>query len=377
MPERPFSVISTPETLQDILPALAAADSLAVDTEADSLFRYQERVCLLQISTREADYIVDPLALRELSPLIEVLQGRELLFHGSDYDLSGLFRDFGLRASSIFDTQIASWLLGYGQPSLASLCETRLGVVLEKAHQKDDWGQRPLPLSMLEYAREDTRYLHSLVDQLQGELRDKGWQDAAEEEFARLASKDFTRRPFDPEGWFWLKGAQDLSPDGYPALRALYLWRDQQAKMRNVPHFKIVQNSDMLTLAERRPKTWKDLQGLRLPPALVNRQGQDWLRIIANAPPAQAPALPSKRPAPSAEERERLSRLKTWRDETAKRLDLDPTLVATSGFLENVLKQCPQSREELAALPDARAWRLRRFGDSLLAVVQGWKRPSA
>lgn len=367
--ERPLSIITTQEELARILPRLEAADSLAVDTEADSLYRYAERVCLVQLSTRAEDFILDPLALKDLSALRPVYAAKELIFHAADYDINGLARDFGLRATRVFDTLLATWLLEGGQISLANLVEARLKITLSKAHQKDDWGRRPLPPSMLDYAREDTRHLHALADQLRPALAARGLDDAAEEEFARLCQKEPRRASFDPEGWSGLKGALDLAPAAYPALRALYLWRDEEARRRDLPPFKVLQNSELFLLAERRPKSPVEVQRLRLPVGAVSRYASLWVRLIAEAPAVSLPPPPPSRPRPSPEERALLDKLRAWRDTTAAALQLDSTVVSNTAFLEQIVRQKPRSLDDLSALPDARAWRIRRFGAQLLALV--------
>ncbi len=150
--------------LADLLPKLRAAQWLALDTEADSLHAYPEKVCLIQISTADGDVLVDPLAPIKLDSLFEVFNGRELIFHAADYDLRLLEKHHQFRPSAIFDTMLAARLLGERQFGLSALAEKFLGVRLDKGAQKADWAQRPLTEKMEIYARNDTRHLKPLAD---------------------------------------------------------------------------------------------------------------------------------------------------------------------------------------------------------------------
>src|SRR3954469_16605168 len=145
---------------------LQAASWVSVDTEADSLHAYPEKVCLIQISTTEGDRLVDPLAEMDINPLLDSLAGRELIFHAADYDLRLLRKHHDFTPSEIFDTMLASRLLGERQFGLGSLVEKYLGVKLDKGPQKADWAQRPLTARMEEYARNDTRHLKTLEEKL-------------------------------------------------------------------------------------------------------------------------------------------------------------------------------------------------------------------
>jgi ribonuclease D len=179
-------VIDTDTKLATFLTALSPAGWLALDTEADSLHAYPEKVCLIQISTVAGDRLIDPLAKINLEPLLAALAGHELIMHGSDYDLRLLRKHHGFVPRAIFDTMLAARLLGERQFGLSSLVEKFLGAKLDKASQKADWARRPLTERMETYARNDTRHLKPLSDRLKLELGQKnrlGWH---QESCARL-----------------------------------------------------------------------------------------------------------------------------------------------------------------------------------------------
>jgi Ribonuclease D len=147
-------MIQTDAQLAELLPKLEAVDRIAVDTEADSLHCYFEKLCLIQISLPGHDYLVDPLAEMDLAPLAQKLTGKEIVLQGADFDLRLLRRSIGFVATGVFDTVIAARLLGIRSFSLAALVETFFGVTLAKGSQKANWARRPLPQHMAEYADE-------------------------------------------------------------------------------------------------------------------------------------------------------------------------------------------------------------------------------
>ena len=167
-------MIDTQEKLAAFLPVVNAAAWLAIDTEADSLHAYPEKVCLIQISTAAGDRLIDPLADMDITPFLAALAGRELIFHAADYDLRLLKKHHDFVPTEIFDTMLAARLLGEKQFGLGALVEKFLGVKLDKGPQKADWAQRPLTPRMEIYARNDTRFLKTLEEKLRAELTAKG-----------------------------------------------------------------------------------------------------------------------------------------------------------------------------------------------------------
>src|ERR1043166_2237978 len=208
-------MIDTEQKLQSFLPTLHEASWVAVDTEADSLHAYPEKVCLIQISTVSGDKIIDPLAGFSIDPLLDALSGHQLLMHGADYDLRLLRNHHESVPSAIFDTMLAARLLGVRRFSLSHLVETYLGVKLEKGPQKANWALRPLTERMERYARNDTHYLKPLADRLREDLRAKGRLAWQEESCAQLVEDCTEQAPADMDSVWRLKGSHLL---GRPAL---------------------------------------------------------------------------------------------------------------------------------------------------------------
>jgi len=207
-------VIDTEEKLSELLPMLRAASWVAVDTEADSLHAYPEKVCLIQISTPAGEELVDPLAGFDLAPLLAALSGRELIMHGADYDLRLLEKHHRFIPSSVFDTMLAARLIGERQFGYSSLVEKYLGVKLEKGPQKANWARRPLTERMAKYARNDTRYLRPLEDRLRGELISLGRLEWHQEACTRLIFECAQPRPEDEDRQWRVKGSAALGRGG-------------------------------------------------------------------------------------------------------------------------------------------------------------------
>ena len=358
--------------LERALERVAAQPVVAVDTEADSLHSYFDKVCLIQISVPGEDLIVDPLQKLDLSRFGEMLADRATtkVLHGADYDLRILNRDFGFTVGNVVDTMIAAQLLGHEGIGLAALLDRYFGVKVDKSHQRADWSMRPLPPDMLEYAATDTRHLIALAAKVREELQALGRWDWAMEEFARLETIRFTDRDEADEPFRRLKGLGAFDRRSLAIVRALHEWRDVLARAADRPPFKIIGNDMILEVARARPASAADLAKLKpLSNYHRNRYGRDLLRVVRDALALPENALPEKGESRTwmrdKQLEARVNKLKAVRDRTAKELKIDPavlaprhvlTAVATSGSLE---------------VPAMREWQKRVVGDALLGALDG------
>ncbi|ACG73488.1 3'-5' exonuclease [Anaeromyxobacter sp. K] len=273
---RPSPVfVSDPDALSRLLDALAGERVLALDTESNSFHVYRERVCLLQLSTRAQDFVVDPISV-DVRPLGEILcDGREVVLHGADYDVRCLHREYGWRIPRLFDTMIAARRLGRPGLGLSALVEAHFGVRLSKAFQRSDWGRRPLTPDQLAYAALDTHFLLPLFDLLTGELATRGALEEAWKESQRIASVVARERVFDPEGWRRIKGSRELDAPGKAVLRALWIAREDRARASDRPPFKVLGEPAMLEIARRRPATREALAAIPgVTPSVLGRMGE-------------------------------------------------------------------------------------------------------
>lgn len=244
------AVTDTEAKLHTLLPKLRAARWIALDTEADSLHAYPEKLCLMQISTEGVDALIDPLARLDVTPVLKVFHDHELIMHGSDYDLRLLKKTFDFTPTRIFDTMLAARLLGCKQLGLQSLVHHYLGVTLEKGPQKADWARRPLTQRMADYARNDTRFLKPLADMLTAELKEKGRLDWHKETCARFIEDCAVMPTSNPDLDWRVKGTHLLGPRELAVVREIWLWRETEAVEANRPPFFVMMPETMVELAQ-------------------------------------------------------------------------------------------------------------------------------
>ncbi len=271
--------------LEALLADVKREPSVALDTESNSFHVYRERVCLLQISTRRSDWVVDPLAI-DIRPLGEVLtDGREVVLHGADYDVRCLKREYAWSFPHLFDTMAAARRLGLPALGLSALVESHFGVRLSKQHQRSDWGRRPLTGEQIRYASSDTHFLLRLHERLLGDLRERGLEKEAREEFRRIASVEPRPKVFDPDGYRRLRAARELDAGGRAILKALYAARETRASDIDRPPFKVLGEQAMVEIARRRPRTEEELACIPgITPQVMRRIGDLILAALEASP---------------------------------------------------------------------------------------------
>lgn len=331
-------MIDSEQKLTAFLPVLRAADWVAVDTEADSLHAYPEKVCLIQVSTVSGDKLVDPLARLNLDPLLDALSGHELIMHGADYDLRLLRKHHEFVPSAIFDTMLAARLLGLQQFGLSHLVEQYLGVKLEKGPQKANWAMRPLTERMERYARNDTHYLKSLADRLKAELEAKGRLPWQQESCARLILDSTAERTPDMDSVWRVKGCHLLERPALAILRELWQWREAEAIGANRPPFFVLSHQALIDIAAAAVAA-KPIEPF-LPRHISDRRRSGLLNAIARgqglSPDHHPRPLRRISRRPSEGEKRRFVELQRHRDAHAARLSIDPTLIASRGVLSDL-----------------------------------------
>ena len=337
-------MIQTDAQLKELLPQLEAVDRVAVDTEADSLHCYFEKLCLIQISIPGHDYLVDPLAGVDLGALADVLTKKEIVLQGADFDLRLLRRSVGFVATRVFDTVIAARLLGIRSFSLAALVEKFFGVTLPKGSQKANWARRPLPKPMAEYAMNDTHYLLPLAEKLEAGLRDRGRLDWFRQSCQRALEQAAVQRSRDDEEPWRISGAGKLGGRACAILRELWHWRDQEAQAVDRPAFHILQNHLLLRAAEQfaagetpdyRHFSPRRRHGFR-------EAAERGLRLSES----EWPLRPKRRGTRPTREMERAAEeLRRRRDAVADEHGVEPSLIAPRGAIDAVVadESCRES----------------------------------
>ena len=375
------NVIASNTGLSELLKKIDPADRVALDTEADSLHSYKEKLCLIQISVPSAvtlsdaersrgtassallrdgkpalptcggyvaaptslgitvrsvcDFIVDPLGNLDSEPLRHALQPKEIVLHGADYDLRMLRRGLNFTAVRIFDTVIAARLLGIREFSLAALVKRFFGVELHKHSQKADWAMRPLPPRMIKYALNDVHYLLPLAAKLEEDLdrlHRREWFRQSCERAIEVAS---TSRERSQDELWRISGAGALEPRTGAVLRALWQWREKEAEMADRPPFHILQNHELLKAAESftsgRVPDYKHFSA---------RRRQTFCEVARSAlelPQSEWPVMRRRSTTrPTADIVRRAEQLRAQRDKSAGQLELEPPFVASRGTLEAI-----------------------------------------
>src|SRR6195256_46904 len=359
------------------LTEISNVKELALDTEGASFHRFLDRIYLLQISTREESAIIDPLPIGSPAKLGQLLQSKsvEVVFHDADYDLRLLHQDYGWHVTNIFDTRIASQLLGIKSFGLAALLEQFFDVKLDKKHQRADWSMRPLTPDMLEYAAQDTRYLLQLKDHMTGELERRGRLHWAQEEFARLEGTRWEAEE-SMEGFLRLKGARDLSRRELAVLREVANWRDTVAAQLDRATFRVMGNEVLFELARTTPRSVAELSAIKgMPKGMIERAGGDIVAAVRRgmeAPEAELPKFPrGQRWNKDRDFDDRVARLKSVRDAAATRLELDPGVLCSRERLESIARSGAKGVEELAAVPGLRGWQIEEMGEGVVRALAG------
>jgi ribonuclease D len=341
-------VITAARELADLVTELHAHKRVAIDTEADSLHCYREKLCLLQISVPGRDAIVDPLADVDLAPLRDALTNKEIVLHGADYDLRLLRRNMDFVPQRIFDSVIAARLVGIREFSLAALVKKYFDIELTKGSQKANWAQRPLSARMAEYAINDTRYLLSLAEHLEKELNSRNRMEWFLQSCQRALEQAAIDRERDVDEAWRISGAGALHGRAYPVLRELWNWREKEAEAVDRPPFHILQNRELLHSAERfaagESPDFKHFSDRR------RRAFREAAERAMQMPEKDWPVRPRRSGTrATAEVIKRIEQLRRNRDHAARDLQIESSFIASRGVLETIAAD--QTRADALLVP--------------------------
>jgi ribonuclease D len=351
---------------------LSGAKIIGIDVESDSMFHYKEKVCLIQISAPDVNILIDALSIKNLSPLLPVFSDPNIckVFHGADYDIRSLYRDFGVEINSLFDTQIAAKFLGMMQTGLSSCLESKFGVAMEKKYQKKDWSIRPLPKEMLQYAVKDTYYLISLARTFKKELKTKERLSWVEEECELLSR--VRPSPPRPEPLFQrFKGASRLAPRSLAVLEGILKWREDRAMKKDVPPFKILGNHQILELVDKKPIKKEDLECLS--PKQIDRLAKsllDTIQVALAIPDEKLPVFPKeKKQRQSSNVLKKIDALKKWREKYGEKSGLDPSILCPNSLIQSISLMNFCTIQELDRLVEMRNWQKEIFGKEVCTLL--------
>jgi ribonuclease D len=369
-----YTIITTHAQLATHVEQLQKHKHIAVDLEADSLYHFREKVCLVQIAAQNLNIVIDPLQIKDLTALKPLFNNRDIqkVIHGADYDIRSLFRDFKITVNNLFDTQLACRFLGMNETSLEAVIRRWFNVSLNKKYQRKDWSKRPLPEEMIAYAAEDVQYLVPLASKIISKLEKMGrvsWVMEECEYLSKVRPASNDTKPF-----LQFKGAGNLDPHSLAILEALLQLRRKIARKKDKPLFKVIQNKSLLNLSVEKPHSIKRLENMAtLSPNQIKMYGQQFLDAIGTAmqlPSESLPKYPRKKAPPMAPQvGKRVKALKDWRDSQAKKLKIDPALLFTNALIGTIAVKNPTTLRAISKLKDMKNWQKREFGREIIAIL--------
>jgi len=367
--------VNVPPMLRKMTSDLMHAPRVAVDTESNSLFAYHEQTCLIQFSIPGVDYLLDPLALPDLSCLAPLFASPtiEKVFHAGEYDIICLKRDFDFTFDHLFDTMIAARILGRTAVGLASMLEEQFGLELDKKYQRANWGLRPLPAEMLAYARLDSYYLLDLRDRLDMELQEAGRRHLAQEDFRRLCATPVPASENGESIWR-VAGGAELTPRQAAVLSELCHYRDEVAQRRNTPRFKVLSNDVLAEIALTCPLTSEELgETAGVTSRITDQHSKGLLEAVARGLQAAEIFRPH---AHRRDDRlqSRLDLLRTWRKNIGQEAKVESDVILPRDELEAIALADPKNLEELSPLMAHLPWRFETYGDQILAAMHPRKK---
>ncbi len=371
----PASIVNSPETYQQMLAHLATQDTIAIDTESNSLHAYHERVCLIQLSSSTSDFLLDPFVLDNLNELGDLFARSDIqkVFHAGDYDIGCLKRDFDLTFHNVYDTMLAATALAEPNLGFAALVEKYFGIVLDKKYQRANWGERPLKAEMLSYAQCDSHFLIPLRDTLLPQLEASNRLRLVLEEgegMARLV------KPLEQhiEDIWRVKGAQDLTAEALSLLDALNHARELIASKRDVPPFKVFSDRALIEIAQTQPHY---IQELSLLPSLsenqVRRYGIQLMQTIEAWREKPQKVNPRRNHRLSDAEMKRRDALSNWRKQTGLNEGLPSNAIISRELLERLAHVEISNINELEQAMKYFPYRYERYGEAIFQVLERTK----
>lgn len=362
-----YLYIDDPASLTGLCAKLEGKPWLAVDTEFMRERTYYPELCLVQVATDDVVACIDPLALKDLKPLLTVLLDTRTVkvLHAARQDLEIFFHLAGKVPSPVFDTQVAGRFLGLPeQAGYGAAVQTLLGITLDKSHARTDWARRPISPAALDYAADDVRHLRTLYHKILEELAARGRAAWAEPELKALTEEKLYRP--DPEGaWHRVRGVHRLKPKTVALVRALAAWRERTAMSENRPRQWILKDEALMDVAKQLPANLADLAAVRgVGESLAKRHGTELLKMLKEGGD-QAEAERAPREAPLKPEQEALvDALYALLRLKAAKADVSAVSIASRAELERLVR----GERELPLLQD---WRLEMAGRELLEFLDG------
>jgi ribonuclease D len=371
-----YKMIGSHHELENFVRIIETKKVVGVDLEADSMYHFKEKVCLIQMAAPNINVLIDPLAIKDLSLLKPIFEKSDIckIFHGADYDVRSLYRDFSITIDNLFDTELASRFLGFPESGLEAVLKKKFNVTLDKKYQRKDWSRRPLPRDMIAYAAEDVRYLLPLAESLKAELDEKnrlGWVYEECEHLSKVRPNSVNNQPL----YLNFKGAGKLDSRSLAVLEALLDYRREIARRKDKPLFKIFGNRSLFELAGKKPLNLKQLEKTgALSARQIRMYGRGLLTVMQDAMSLSADELPvyprKKARRVSLAVNGRIKALRIWRDKQVQKLAIDPALICSKALISAIAVQRPLKLSELASIKEMKNWQRKEFGREIVRVLK-------
>jgi ribonuclease D len=370
-----YKFIESDAELKSVCSDLLKEKIISVDLEADSMHCFKEKICLIQIASAKQAFLVDPFEIKKMSPFIALLENDRIIkvFHGADFDIRSLDRDYQARVNNLFDTEIACRFLGIKERGLAALLKKNFDVDVDKKFQKADWGKRPFKLDMVEYSVGDVAYLTRLHDIIHQKLATNGRLLWAQEEFelqTRVRYENNHALPLFKK----FKGAGKMDNRSLAVLENLLQVRVSIAQQKDQPLFKIFSSSSLMTLAQSKPLAIDHILKIRaLSPKQADMYGHLCVKAIVKAMEMKHQDLPSypktRRPKKDVKVQERIERLKKMREKLSDSIGIEPGFLLNNAMIGSIAFENPATREDLLKIDHVRHWQVEALGENILSTL--------
>ncbi len=370
-----YKFIESESELENICHKLLEEKIIGVDLEADSMHCFKEKICLIQIATAKQAFLIDPFEFKEISPFLKVLENHDTIkvFHGADFDIRSLDRDYHTRVNNLFDTEIACRFLGIKERGLGALLKRYFTVDSNKKYQKANWSKRPFSQGMVEYSVMDVAFLTKLYETILQQLVDKGRLSWAKEEFEiqeEVRYEDNHQSPLFKK----FKGAGKIENRSLAVLENLLQLRMQIAEKKDQPLFKIMSNSSLIAMANEKPETIDQILKIRaLSPRQSDMYGKFCVEAIMKAMDLEQDKLPlypkSKRPKRDVEVQNRIKQLKKMREKLSSSMGIEPGFLLNNAVISSIALTMPDTPENLLNIENIRRWQVETIGNDIISTL--------
>jgi ribonuclease D len=370
-----LKMITDSASLQEACLELSSQPYIGVDLEGDSLHHYKERVCLIQVSDPNFDYIIDPIQIEDISVFLELMADEKIqkVMHGADYDVVSLKRDYEAPINNLFDTMIAAQFLGYPRVGLVNLIHKHFGLTIDKAYQTHDWSRRPLYREHLDYARGDTHFLLALREILQWRMEKNGLIDAFTEECFWQTQRNWNGKREPQIDFLRVKHSHKLKEKQLRILRQLYLLREELAKAIDRPTFRIFGDQVLITLCQSIPSSLEDLKEMSQGRNKISKNYHEKVLEAIQMGLEDKSEIPKHKSVPKPKNGPNFEKimgdLKIWRNEKIEELSLLPIVILSNGQLRDIARTKPRDLDEMVNVGSVRKWQVKRFGSDILKIL--------